>query len=141
MTMKERDTGTDERFAGLFAPDTLLPSQFFDRVRRRSEHDGERRLMIAVLEDAVDVYRKQATAEDQRGRQLFQDAEEWLEDRDRTWLFSFQNICDVLDIDAEYLRRGLHAWKERARHGQTRIVTLRAPTDDRDDDLRKASGD
>jgi len=137
--MKEREHAVDERFAGLFQPDTLLPSQFFDRVRRRSEHDGERRLMIAVLEDAVDVYRKQAGARDGRGQQLFQEAEEWIEDRDRAWLFSFQNICDVLDLDAEYLRRGLHLWKQRA-HGTPRgqVVTLRA--EDRDQ-LRKASGD
>jgi len=43
----------------------LLPSQFFDRVRRRSEHDGDgRRLMIAVARGRVDVYRKQAGAQD-----------------------------------------------------------------------------
>jgi len=74
--MKEREFAADERLAGLFQPDTLLPSQFFDRVRRRSEHDGERRLMIAVLEDAVDVFRKQAGADDERGQQLFREAEE-----------------------------------------------------------------
>jgi len=123
--MRERDANLEERLAGLFQPDTLLPSQFFDRTRRRSEHDGERRLMIAVLEDAVDVYRKQADARDPRGQALFQDAEEWIEDADRTWLFSFQNICDVLDIDSEYLRRGLHAWKEHARSGRgDRVVEL-----------------
>ncbi len=137
--MKEREHAVDERLGGLFQPDTLLPSQFFDRVRRRSEHDGERRLMIAVLEDAVDVYRKQAGARDPRGQQLFQEAEEWIEDRDRAWLFSFQNICDVLDLDADYLRRGLHLWKQRA-HGAPRghVVALRA---ENRDELRKASGD
>ena len=120
--MRERDANLEERLAGLFQPDTLLPSQFFDRTRRRSEHDGERRLMIAVLEDAVDVYRKQAGSRDPRGQALFQDAEQWIEDADRTWLFSFQNICDVLDIDSEYLRRGLHAWKEHARSGRREAV-------------------
>src|ERR1700758_2846214 len=115
--MKDREYATDERLGAIFQPDTLLPSQFFDRVRRRSEHEGERRLMIAVLEDAVDVYRKQAGARDPRGEQLFQEAEAWIDDPDRTWLFSFQNICDVLDIDADYLRRGLRAWKQRVRSG------------------------
>src|SRR5438045_9477921 len=104
--MKEREHAVDERFGVIFQPDTLLPSQFFDRVRRRSEHDGERRLMIAVLEDAVDVYRKQAGAQDARGQQLFHEAEEWIEDADQTWLFSFQNICYVLGLDADYLARG-----------------------------------
>jgi len=137
--MKEREYAVDERLAGLFQPDTLLPSQFFDRVRRRSEHDGERRLMIAVLEDAVDVYRKQVGARDARGEQLFREAEEWIEDPDRTWLFSFQNICDVLGLDASYLRRGLHAWKERMVEGRREnVVTLRA---DERRELRKASGD
>jgi hypothetical protein len=137
--MKEREFALEERLAGLFQPDTLLPSQFFDRVRRRSEHEGERRLMIAVLEDAVDVYRKQVGARDPRGQQLFTEAEEWIEDADRTWLFSFQNICDVLDIDADYLRRGLHAWKDRmlgASRGQ--VVSLQTGESD---ELRKASGD
>ena len=138
--MKEREHAVDERFGVIFQPDTLLPSQFFDRVRRRTEHDGERRLMIAVLEDAVDVYRKQADARDPRGEQLFQEAEAWIEDPDRTWLFSFQNICDVLDIDADYLRRGLRAWKQRVRSGGHRgqVVSLRTGDDD---ELKKASGD
>src|SRR5713226_2621962 len=114
--MKERES-VDERLGGLFTPDTLLPSQFFDRVRRRVEHDGERRLMIAVLEDAVDVYRKQAAAQEARNQQLFREAEEWIEDRDRTWLFSFENICDVLGLDADYLPSGLHAAK--AQPGET----------------------
>ena len=136
--MKEREFGIEERLAGLFQPDTLLPSQFFDRIRRRRQFDGERRLMIAVLEDAVEIYRKQAGAMDARGLQLFKEAEEWVEDTGRTWLFSFENICDVLDIDAQYLRRGLHAWKDRGQAERSgRVVTLHA---DHGDELRKASG-
>ncbi len=136
--MKDREYATDDRLAGLFQPDTLLPSQFFDRVRRRSEHDGERRLMIAVLEDAVDVYRKQVGAQDARGQQLFREAEEWIEDADQSWLFSFQSICDVLGLDADYLRRGLRVWKERALEGRRgKVVSLRA---DERDELRKVSG-
>ena len=140
--MKERHFGLEERLAGLFQPDTLLPSQFFGRMRRRTEFDGERRLMIAVLEDAVDVYRKQLGATDARGQQLFREAEEWIENPDRTWLFSFENICDVLDIDAEYVRRGLHAWKERGvGHARGRVVALRADHEaDREGDLQEASG-
>jgi hypothetical protein len=137
--MKDRDYAVDDRLSGLFQPDTLLPSQFFDRVRRRTEHDGERRLMIAVLEDAVDVYRKQAANRDARGQQLFGEAEQWIEDPDRTWLFSFQNICDVLGLDADYLRRGLRTLKARALEGRRgNVVTIRT---DESDDLRKASGD
>ena len=29
------------------------------------------------------------------------------------WPFAFENICHTLEIEPEYLRRGLSAWKER----------------------------
>jgi hypothetical protein len=136
--MKE-PIAVEEKVSELFQPDTLMPSQYFDRIRRRSQHDGERRLMIAVLEDAVDVYRKQAGARDPRGRGLFEDAEDWIEDTSKSWLYSFENICDVLDIDADYLRRGLHALKARAVQGRRgQVFTLHAAEQD---ELRKASGD
>jgi len=139
--MKDRDITAEDKLAVLFQPDTLLPVQYFDRLRRRTEYNGERRLLIAVLEDAVDVYRKQAGLHDARSQALFRDAEMWIEDLDCTWLFSFQNICDVLDLDAEYIRRGLRAWKVRAGavHRPPSMVTLE--TDDSDDSgLRQAGG-
>src|SRR5207245_3056687 len=101
--MKERQYAAEERLGELFQPDTLLPSQFFDRVRRRVEHDGERRLMIAVLEDAVDVYRKQAAAQEARGQQLFREAEEWIEDIDSTWLLLFEILYVVLELCWDYV--------------------------------------
>src|SRR5262245_46121910 len=132
--MKDREAaeGSDDRAPGLFVPDTMLPSQYFDRMARRTEYEGERRLMIAVLEDAVDVYRKLAGARDARRQQLFRDAEDWIESDDRSWIFSFQNICDVLAIEAEYLRRGLRAIKQ---HAQARgqVVVLRTDRDGNQD--------
>jgi hypothetical protein len=129
----------DERVPGLFQPDTILPTQYFDRLRRRTEYDGERRLMIAVLEDAVDVYRKLAGARDSRRRALFEDAEAWLESNDRTWIFSFENICDVLGLDAGYLRRGLHAYRRNASPGPL-VVPLPTQHEGLTQPLRRASG-
>jgi hypothetical protein len=126
--MKDREDQHEDRMAGLFAPDTLLPSQYFDRVRRGGEYDGERRLMVAVLEDAVDVYRKQVGATDHRRQQMFRDAEAWIEDPDRTWIFSFENICDVLGIDSGYLRSGLRSFKKQAGGDRGRVVQLRPDT-------------
>ena len=105
----------NERAGGsVFEPDTLLGSQYFDRVRRRAGHDGERHLMVAILEDAVHTYIKHAATDDPVRGELFRDAEEWIESRDASWFYSFENVCAVLDLDADYIRRGLHAWKERA---------------------------
>ena len=32
---------------------------------------------------------------------------------DKRWVFSFDNVCDMLDINAEYMRAGLRRWKEK----------------------------
>jgi hypothetical protein len=114
----------DERISDLFVPDTMLPSQYFDRLHRRADRSGEHRLMLAILEDAVDVYRKQAGARDPRRRALFDEAESWIESADKSWIYTFENICDVLSIDASYLRRGLHEWKRRAVGERGQVVEL-----------------
>jgi hypothetical protein len=111
--MMEHDV--HERAAGVFEPDTMLPTQYFGRLRRRSDLTGERRLMFAVVEDAVDVYRKHAAAGNPLHRRLFAEAEAWIESDDRTWLYAFETICDHLGLDADCLRQGLRRWKRRAR--------------------------
>jgi hypothetical protein len=140
--MKHTDTAGDDRTQGLFQPDSLMPSQYADRTGRRRVIEGEHRLMVAILEDAIDVYRKQAAAQDTRKRHMFEDAEAWIEDRDATWIFSFENICTILDLDPGYVRRGLHVWKQRARaatHGAS-VVRLEPPAPG-DAPLKRASGD
>ncbi len=67
--------------------------------------------MLAVLEDAVDSYRKHAAACDPREQACFLEAKEWFSSSDRTWLFAFENICDVLEMNADYLRSGLDRWR------------------------------
>ena len=130
----------EERLAGLFEPHTVLPTQYFDRLRRRTEFNGERRLMLAILEDAVDCYRKHAAARDQRAQHLFTEAESWIEAPDSNWLFSFQNICDVLGLESEYIRTGLHKIKANAlRPAAHRMVQLRAEHPE-PDELRQATG-
>ena len=100
-------------------PDAILPAQFFQSLRSKGQFDGERRLMIAVLEDAVNCFMKQLHAIDPKARQLFLDAEEWITADDRTWFFAFENVCDTLDLDPEYVREGLFKWRaaERRRVG------------------------
>jgi hypothetical protein len=104
---------TDRSF-GLFEPDALLPAQFYAAFRGGSAVRGEKRLMLAVLQDALDCYQKYAFAKDVHGHQLFADADSWISGDDRNWYFSFQNICETLDINPDYLRRGVYDWKQQA---------------------------
>lgn len=102
-----------DAFAHLLQPDTVLPSQYYAALRRRTAQEPERRLVIALLQDAVDCFQKHLWSRDRKARQLYVDAEAWICSADRSWPFSFDNVCDLLQIDPAYLRRGLLAWRER----------------------------
>ncbi len=101
-----------ERASSLFQPDTLLPNQYFDTFRRKSHLDPEKRLVLAVLEDAITCFQKTILAKDEKGKGLFRETEEWLMEEDIHWLFSFNNICDVMGFSPDYVRHGLLRWKE-----------------------------
>lgn len=101
---------TDRSF-GLFEPDALLPAQFYAAFRGGSGVRGEKRLMLAVLEDALDCFQKYAVSRDGHGQQLFEEANAWIASADRGWFFSYENICETLEINPEYLRRGLDSWR------------------------------
>ena len=89
-----------------FEPDTLLPEQLY-RSRRHALR-GERLLLLAVLEDAVECYRRGRRSRDPAARILFDETRAWVESHDRDTLFSFESLCEALDIDPDYLRRRLH---------------------------------
>jgi len=110
--MQEKET-LDERLPGLFVPDTLLPIQYFEAMRRKHLLPGEKRLMLSVLEDAVECFMKYIDASTKKSQGLFRDAEMWITLEDKKWVFSFDNVCEALDIDPDYLRRGLREWKIR----------------------------
>jgi hypothetical protein len=63
--------------------------------------------MIAVLEDAIVCLRKYHAVKRGAGRRLFEDTRRWVLERSSDWEFSFQNICDALDIAAEDVRHCL----------------------------------
>lgn len=103
----------DGRLPRLLEPEILLPSQLYDLGGPgRAVLEGERRLMLAVLEDAVACFQKNAGATGQRGRRLFREAEEWFADQDGSWVFSFEAICTILNINSDYFRVNLARWKE-----------------------------
>lgn len=110
--MQEKET-LDERLPSLFEPDTLLPVQYFEAMRRKHLLEGEKRLILSVLEDGIECFMKYVDATTNKGQRLFRDAEEWINLHDKHWIFSFDNVCDMLDINPDYMRRGLHEWKDK----------------------------
>ena len=71
----------------------------------------ERRLLAAVLEDAVRTFQKLSRARDFRGRRLFREVEEWFASEYGDSPFAFVRICEVLGLDGAWLRAGLARWR------------------------------
>lgn len=102
----------EEQLGSLFQPDPLVSAQYFETFRSKANLEPEKRLILAILEDAVGCFQRYVVSRDAKGKSLFYDAEQWITEENRHWIFSFENICDFLELDPDYLRRGLRAWKE-----------------------------
>src|SRR5467141_476021 len=110
--IQEKET-LDEKLPGLFEPDTLLPIQYFEAMRKKHLLEGEKRLILSVLEDAIECFMKCIDASTSKSQRLFREADEWIAHEDKRWVFSFDNVCDMLDINPEYMRMGLRRWKDK----------------------------
>lgn len=64
--------------------------------------EGERRLLTAILEEAIDSFC--SSSPQRKGRE---EAAIWLFSDDWSWCFSFRNICNALDLDAAGIRKAV----------------------------------
>jgi len=88
----------------LWEPDTLINDHFSRRTR-----SPEKRLLMAVLMDAIaefqEVVGSNASEDEPRLRKLTA----WFTARRDSWPCSFENLCDLLDLDAGCIRARLAA--------------------------------
>lgn len=67
--------------------------------------------MLAVLEDAVaTVGRGAGGSVTSADRRALDEVRRWCSSEDRSWPFSFLNVCETLGFDAARLRSGLASW-------------------------------
>jgi hypothetical protein len=97
----------DDFLARILEPDIFLPAQFYGSGALSRQLEGEKRLMIAILKDAVECLEKHRGSRSSAGKISYQSAIDWVEDTDTEWLYSFTNICDLLGFDPNYLREQL----------------------------------
>jgi hypothetical protein len=108
----------------LFEPDVLAEGRFFQAHRMKKLVEPERALLLAVLSEAIDTFRRFAFSKSVRGQKVFRQAKEWLWDEDADYFFSCRNICEVIGLDACYLRRGLLRWLEKNRGSEQKPNSL-----------------
>jgi hypothetical protein len=115
--------------AQLMVPDILTPVQYYDGVHRdHPETQAIKRLMFAVLADAVRCFQTYAAAQSRAGRRMFGEAEWWISDRNSEGPFTFQAICETLGIEPDRLRDGLRQWRLQQSSGMNlRRLGRRAP--------------
>lgn len=113
----------------LFEPDTVLPAQFYSMFKSSQYREPERRLMVAILEDAVSCLSADLRQCNPRQKKQYEEAQHWVTtDEESEWIFSFKNICEVLGMDPGYLRRGLIRPKTSSPIRSSAIATTRRRT-------------
>ncbi len=101
---------SSEECAGIFV--FRGPTPYLEAVCRKADLEPEQELMLAVLEEAVSCFQKYFAARDEIGTRLFCEVEEWILLPGKSgWFFSFDNICETLDLNPGYIREGLLHWR------------------------------
>jgi hypothetical protein len=88
----------------------VLPAQYFDYRQKKKQVEGERRLLVAVLEEAIRSYLATRKCRTARQRQTFAQLRRWFYASERGLpqaTLSFESVCDFLDINADVIRKRL----------------------------------
>ena len=92
---------------GLLGVHSVLPEQMMGTKQTGARYSSIHRLMLGILWDAIDLYRKACDPRRRMSPSHRREVLAWFTSRDRRWLFSFERICEALELNSEYLRRGL----------------------------------
>ncbi|HEY2772898.1 MAG TPA: hypothetical protein VGK20_02470 [Candidatus Binatia bacterium] len=125
---KSKTVCVEDPATTMVEPDTMTPLQFYDRIFAEASLVPEKRLMLAVLEDAIASFQRAFI----QPKVMLEDAEDfdveaWLQSDDMSWPFSFASICQALDMEPEYLRVGLADWRSRAQRDGMKGQVYRFP--------------
>jgi len=107
-------------------PENVLPCQLGDRLFGGAHLQPEKRLQLAVLQDAILSVNRWVGHP--RGRGLFAEIHAWFASQDRSGPFAFATICDSLNLDPDYIRHGLERWREQLQATSNRKAPFRRAT-------------
>jgi hypothetical protein len=109
----------DESLLARFTiPDVLMPAQYYGGRRTpHPEMHATKRLLLAVLEDALRCLQNYAESHNPAHRKAFGEAETWILDRKAHGPFAFETICETLAIQPDHLRDGIRQWRTQLSNG------------------------
>jgi hypothetical protein len=97
-----------------------------EKLFKKEIREGEEKLMLAVLSDAIEIFQKYVLSKDENERNLFREVEEWFLEKENDQLFSFEYICETLKLHPDYIRQGLISWKEARRKEHSLLARRRS---------------
>jgi hypothetical protein len=107
----------NEILRSVFVPDLLTPGQYFDSNRPDSSDVPLKRLMMAVLQDAIRCFQKGSHAKSGAKQRYLHEVHEWVFGQNGEGPFAFPSVCEILGIAPQYLRKGLAEWLRRRAEG------------------------
>ncbi|HEY2917637.1 MAG TPA: hypothetical protein VGK77_01450 [Candidatus Binatia bacterium] len=121
----DENASRDEQTRRLFGePDVLAVHEYLHVFQYRPALTPERRLLAALLRDAIDCYMRYCFAKSRREKKMYQETEEWFFGSGEG-VFSFENVCEILKLAPGYIRRGLLRYKQRpSQNGDSRPKRL-----------------
>jgi len=84
-------------------PEAMLPVQFNTIWHGGRPITPERALVITMLWQAAHDLQKNRFAKRRRQQRLYIDAYKWVASEDRSWPYSFVNLCEAINVSPAYL--------------------------------------
>ena len=84
-----------------------MPEQFQEMWHGGRPITPERALVMVVLWQAASDLQKFRFAKSRKQQRLYMEAYKWVASDDRSWPYSFVNLCETLKLSPEYLRGGM----------------------------------
>ena len=110
-----------------FRADAVMPAQFYPARRGAASVEPIMRLMAGILIDAVRCFQRNFEARGSDRRQEFREAQFWIFDDQANGPFSFQCVCESLEIDPRGLRERILRWQKDRRSGEKQRMIRRSP--------------
>lgn len=109
--------------------DSSASDQFFNKYRRKSKLEGEKKLMFAVLEDAVLCFRCGSSRRKKTKKRDVREVERWIFEENSDGPFAFETICEALALNPKWIRERLLREKSKYRKKGAAGAAKRPPKD------------
>ena len=119
----------------LFTALSLACTRFetFREMLLSSQLDPEKALIVKVLEDGLEIFTSGRFARDRESRdrknkrvEEYREVRRWIfTDDESEWVFSFNQCCEWLDIDADHMRERCRRYDREVQSGKRQRDTKR----------------